>query len=309
MHQDTANHSPDKQALLLVTLVISVMIAFLAWQAIGMEGSWQQKLGRLAMYFAPLPFALALAHLFPAARGQSLFSPALLQDAGYFVLIVTFRIAFTALFISAVSLWYEQHLGYLTLHLGDGWPSWLRLLTALLLGDFLAWFHHLVRHKVSMFWQFHKVHHSQQQMNYFTDFRVHPMDYVIATLIVIVPQLVLQVDAPTIVLVGILVQWHTMIYHSNIRSDYGPLRYILVTPQSHRVHHSTQVEHHDSNFGVIFSIWDHLFRTQCRDYRAYPDTGVEEEFPAEHSFREVLLLKPLWRQLIYPFRQLLRRPS
>jgi sterol desaturase/sphingolipid hydroxylase (fatty acid hydroxylase superfamily) len=293
--------------LLLASVIVSATIAIAAWQATQVEGNLLQKLGRLALYVAPLPAVLMLTRLFPAVRSQGLITPGTLQDAGYFLLIIAFRIAFTAFFITAVTSGFERHLGHLAFHVGEQWPVWLRVLVALLFGDFLAWFHHLVRHKIGAFWEFHKVHHSQRDMNYFTDFRMHPIDYVIANLIVIVPQLMLQVDVPTIVLIGILVQWHTMTYHSNLRWNYGPLRFVLVTPQSHRVHHSCQPEHHDRNFGVIFSIWDHLFGTQYRYYDCYPDTGVEARFPNERSFRDVLLLRPLWQQMIHPFRQVLRR--
>lgn len=293
----------------MTTLLLSLAMAFAAWELLSVDGGLLQKSGRLLMYLAPVPLVFLLTRLFPADPSQPLCSPGLVQDAGYFVLIIAFRIAYTALFITAVTIWYQEHLDFLSWQVGEEWPLALRVLVALMLGDFLAWFHHLVRHKVPAFWEFHKVHHSQQQMNYFTDLRMHPVDYVIATLIVIVPQLMLQVDAPTIVMVGVLVQWHTMIYHSNLRTNYGPLRFILVTPQSHRVHHSREPQHFDSNFGVIFSIWDHLFRTQHRRYDEYPATGVEAEFPSERSFSDILLLRSLWQQMLYPIRRLFRRAT
>ncbi len=299
--------TPLNYGLLAVTFLLAAFVAISAMQAIQVEGGLVSKVGRLALYLAPVPFVLLLTRLIPADRSQPVFGPGLLQDSGYFILILVFRMALTAFFIVAATTWIQEHLAFMALSLGEGWPVWLKVLTALLIGDFLAWFHHLVRHKVSSFWEFHKLHHSQRQMNYFTEFRVHPIDYIIATLIIIVPQSLLQVDAPTIMLVGIIVQWHTMIYHSNLRTNYGPLRYVLVTPQSHRVHHSTEPEHFDSNFGVIFSIWDHLFGTQHRDYDTYPKTGVENEFPDERRFCDVLMLRSLFLQMIHPFIRVLRR--
>lgn len=291
---------------LWISLLASVLIAFAAWESVVTGGGLTEKLGRLLLYLSPLPIVLSLVRRFPADHDQPLLGPWLLQDSAYFVVIIAFRIAFTALFITAIADSFDRHLGYLRLEIGQDWPLWLRVTSAFLLSDFLAWFHHLVRHKVKIFWEFHKIHHSQHQMNYFTDFRIHPVDYVIANLIVIVPQLLLQVGAPTIVLIGVLVQWHTMIYHSNLRTNYGPLRYILVTPQSHRVHHSRQIAHHDHNFGVVLSIWDRLFRTQYAGTDEYPRTGVEPQFPTECSYGEVLKLRALWRQFLYPFQKLLR---
>lgn len=296
----------DGRWLLPLTLLVSLLLSWYGWQAIVSADGLAQKAGRLLMYLTPLPLVL-LSRRYPADRRQAAWSAGMLQDLGYFVLIVAFRIVFTALFIAAVAEFYRQHLGALSLHLGEGWPLWLRVLVAWLFSDLLGWFHHFVRHKVGAFWLFHQVHHSQRQLNYFTDFRMHPVDFVIANLIVIVPQLMVQVDAPTIVLIGILVQWHTMIYHSNLRSNYGPLRFLLVTPQSHRIHHSRLARHHDRNFGVVLSVWDRLFGTQYRDCNEYPETGVDAAFPAERSFAEVLRLKALLRQFLYPFSQLFHR--
>jgi sterol desaturase/sphingolipid hydroxylase (fatty acid hydroxylase superfamily) len=85
------------------------------------------------------------------------------------------------------------------------------------------------------------------------------------------------------------------------------LRYVLVTPQSHRVHHSIEPEHQDKNFGAILSIWDHLFGTQYRKYDEYPDTGItDNSFPHEDSFRPGRAAVTMTGQLIYPFRLLAR---
>jgi hypothetical protein len=65
-------------------------------------------------------------------------------------------------------------------------------------------------------------------------------------------------------------------YHGNLRTNLGVLRYLLVTPQSHRVHHSTELRHRDRNFGVLFSVWDQLFGTQYRGFDEYPETGVSD---------------------------------
>jgi len=252
---------------------------------------------------------LMLTRFWPIDRNQPWFSPGLVQDAAYFLQTIVVRNIITVVLIFTAADWFQKHASHLAIPLGEGWPVWAKVLLAVLITDFLAWFHHLVRHKVPMFWEFHKIHHSQHHMNPLTDFRVHPVDYLIATMILIVPHLILQVDAPTIVLVGIVIQWHTMLYHSNLRTTYGPLRFILVSPQSHRIHHSHEREHFDSNFGVIFSIWDRLFGTQVWDTKVYPGTGVEESFPRERSMREVLMLKAWWHQMLQPFRQFFRKAS
>jgi sterol desaturase/sphingolipid hydroxylase (fatty acid hydroxylase superfamily) len=82
----------------------------------------------------------------------------------------------------------------------------------------------------------------------------------------------------------------------------------LVTPQSHRIHHSIEPEHQDKNFGSLFSIWDFMFGTQVTAWRDYPETGIADQaFPHETSGDIAsLLLMPI-RQMIYPLRQIVKR--
>ncbi len=96
------------------------------------------------------------------------------------------------------------------------------------------------------------------------------------------------------------------LYHANIKTNLGPLKYILVTPQSHRIHHSLERKHWDKNYGFIFTIWDNVFGTQYKNYDEYPDTGVDDlNFPVERSF--TCVVKTFFAQLFYPFQQLLKR--
>ena len=101
--------------------------------------------------------------------------------------------------------------------------------------------------------------------------------------------------------------WHTRFCHANVRTNLGVLRWVLVTPQSHRVHHSLDPAHRDKNFGVTFSLWDHLFGTQHRDYDVYPECGIDDhDFPFEQEGRGPLAA--IAAQLVYPFARLARRP-
>lgn len=190
---------------------------------------------------------------------------------------------------------YAHYLGFLTLEPARAWPVPVRVALALLWGDFLFWAIHYVRHKVPFLWHFHAVHHSQRSLNFFTEYRVHPLDDVFAVVLGVLP--VLIVDLSDVVVAAIIWtrHWHTRLYHANIRTDFGPLRYVLVTPQSHRVHHSIEGRHQDTNFGLTFSIGDHLFGTQYRGYDEYPETGVADA-----------PLPTFLSQLFYPFDKIAR---
>lgn len=176
-------------------------------------------------------------------------------------------------------------------------------LLAVLAGDLLNWFHHYIRHKIGVLWLFHTIHHSQQQMNMFTDLRVHIIEYAIAKPVTILPLFVLGLDIQLAFWLTLVMESYTRIYHGNLRTNYGPLRYLLVTPQSHRIHHSALPRHLDKNFGVIFSFWDRMFGTQWPGYDEYPPTGISDAgFPHERSVAGLRVVTNYIRQMLYPFR-------
>jgi hypothetical protein len=142
-----------------------------------------------------------------------------------------------------------------------------------------------------------------QWLNFFTDLRYHILEHIVRHTWLVIPFLMLQVDPPQIVWFSLFAKWYTRFYHGNLRTNLGPLRFVLVTPQSHRIHHSIERSHRDTNFGSLFSIWDRLFGTQYRGYDEYPETGIEDEaFPHERvASIKSLLLKP-FTQMVYTVR-------
>jgi sterol desaturase/sphingolipid hydroxylase (fatty acid hydroxylase superfamily) len=195
----------------------------------------------------------------------------------------------------------ENHLDFLKITSFETHSEIARFAIGITFSDFLAWLQHWVKHKVPLFWYFHQVHHSQRELNLFTDFRFHFFEYLVSRLIVLVPLVSLGISTPHIVAYAIFATWITRFYHANIKTNLGIMRYIFVTPQSHRVHHSIEVRHQDKNFGVIFSFWDRIFGTQVEDYCVYPKTGINDpSFPIERETSlSSLVITPL-QQLIYP---------
>jgi sterol desaturase/sphingolipid hydroxylase (fatty acid hydroxylase superfamily) len=155
------------------------------------------------------------------------------------------------------------------------------------------------------------VHHAQRELNAFTAFRAHPVDTAVFKSIQFLPLFVLRngLEGST-VLVFAYVGW-THLVHSNIRTDLGPLRFVFVSPQAHRVHHSIDARHYEHNYGVVFSLWDRLFGTRWHGRDDYPDTGVDDPaFPVEQidpGWRGVAsALRSVARQIAHPLR--FRRP-
>jgi sterol desaturase/sphingolipid hydroxylase (fatty acid hydroxylase superfamily) len=133
---------------------------------------------------------------------------------------------------------------------------------------------HASMHRVPLLWRFHRVHHLDTHLDVSTTARFHPIEFVLGAIVLI----------PSIALLG-LSAWVLMVYevldaaanvftHSNVRIPSWAdriVRVVLVTPDMHRVHHSSFQPETDSNYGAVFSFWDRVFGT----YRAEPRDGYE----------------------------------
>lgn len=288
-------------------LAILVGLVVRGWTVVAPSDVWRDRLdlaldvATSPMTFVALAGILLLETAFPADRSQRLLSPALLQDLVWFLL---WYVAWTALtfayFVPLYSV-VSDHLGGVR-GAFQGLPRPLLVVAAVLLGDLTGWFLHLVKHRVPLFWRFHELHHSQAQLNLFTDQRNHPVDLIVPATITYAAAFVLSLNLPEITVYATFQLWYVRLVHANVRANLGPLRYVLVTPQSHRIHHSRQPEQFDRNFAGVFSIWDRLFRTHCDD-PGYPPTGLDDPaFPLEHGFGPGSVLRTTWAQLAYPFR-------
>lgn len=176
----------------------------------------------------------------------------------------------------------------------QSWPQWAQLLTYFIVNDFIKWSTHVLLHSVPFLWQFHKVHHSVEQMGFAAHLRYHWMENVVYNAILYLPMAMIGMnisDYFVVYLVSLIIGHFN---HANINVPLGPLKYLLNNPQMHIWHHAKVMpEAHKNgvNFGISLSIWDYLFRTAH-----IPSSGRDiplgfeglETFP--HSF---------WGQLWY----------
>lgn len=266
-----------------------------------------QKKVMVLSFILPIPIVVICEHFYPVDPHQKILSTALVQDIIWTVSVKFIGIIALVAYIHMLENFYTQYMNFLSWTLFDHAPEIITVILGLLLVDFLEWFHHFVRHKVPWFWHFHVIHHSQKHMNMFTDTRYHFLEYFIAKTIMTFPLLIIGLNVTSIIYIVLIKVGWSKIYHSNIRTNMGPLKYIFVTPQSHRIHHSKKLEHADKNFGVFFSIWDYMFKTQYKGYDEYPDTGVENKrYPQDESnFGINLIVTPI-KQTLFPFFEIAR---
>lgn len=253
---------------------------------------------------------LLLEFVWPAVKGQRVLSRALAQDFLWFNVDGVFKMAILPAYLGFLRMAYDNLSGGFAFTASNAWPVPVTIVTAFLLSDFLNWFHHWVRHKVTVFWHFHVIHHSQREMNLFTDLRVHSVEYVIAQGITFVPLFLFPLTHPAIMGYGAVMMWYTRLIHANVRTNFGPLRHVLVSPQYHRVHHSMELQHRDKNFGVILTVWDRMFGTMHPRFDEYPVTGVDgADFAPPDGWSPGKWAASLVAQFLYPFRQLAGRRS
>ena len=263
------------------------------------------------LYFNPWFWAFTLSIFvaewrWPADTKQRVFSPGLAQDFVWFNMDAAFKVAALPAVAGFLALSFDALTGGFRVPVLESWSVPTKIVISVLVFDFLQWFHHWVRHKVLAFWHFHAVHHSQREMNVFTDLRVHAGEYIISEALVFVPMIVLGLTPWAVMGVAGARWWWTRFIHANIRTNCGPFKVILVTPQFHRVHHSIEPQHQDLNYGVVFSVWDRLFGTLHSDYDEYPATGVEGlPFAPPATLNPLAWLKDYAVQFMYPFRALL----
>ena len=203
---------------------------------------------------APQPLVLRKGLLLDAAYW--FITPILTRAAtGAILALILFAVAFCIGFENTPREFLTHGFGPLSRQ-----PTWLQAFEILLLSDFVDYWTHRSLHLGSL-WRIHAIHHSPEEMNWISSSRVHPLNDLITRSCQLLPILALGFSALAIISVVPLVSFYVMFLHSNVRWDFGPLRWVLVSPAYHRWHHTSDKEGIDKNFAGIFPIWDVLFGT------------------------------------------------
>lgn len=145
-----------------------------------------------------------------------------------------------------------------------GIPEWGRVIAAILLFDIWMYIWHRLNHRVPFLWRFHRVHHSDPHMDVSTATRFHTGEIVFSSILRIPVILLLGMQLWELFIYEILVVIVVQFHHANInlpgKLD-NCLRWVIVTPHMHKVHHSRWQPETDSNFSTIFSFWDRIWST------------------------------------------------
>jgi sterol desaturase/sphingolipid hydroxylase (fatty acid hydroxylase superfamily) len=178
-------------------------------------------------------------------------------------------------------------------------PFIAKVLIGILALDLIIYGQHIMFHSIPLLWRLHMVHHADLDIDVTTGLRFHPVEIILSLGIKLAAILLVGPPVLAVILFEILLNATSMFNHSNIRMPAGVdrlLRYFVVTPDMHRVHHSVVILETNSNFGFNLPWWDRLFGT----YRAQPAAGHEEMVLGLSQFRDPQRLTLPWL-LVLPF--------
>ncbi len=179
-------------------------------------------------------------------------------------------------------------------------PPWMAVVASIVLLDAAIYLQHVMFHAVPALWRVHRMHHADLDFDVTTGVRFHPIEVVLSMLIKFAVVVALGAPALGVLIFEVLLNATSMFNHGNVRIPIRLdryLRWLLVTPDMHRVHHSIVVGETNSNFGFNLPWWDRLLGT----YRDQPAAGHDGMTIGIEQFR---VARELWldRMLLQPFR-------
>jgi sterol desaturase/sphingolipid hydroxylase (fatty acid hydroxylase superfamily) len=186
-------------------------------------------------------------------------------------------------------------------------PSWAAIVGGVVLLDLIIYLQHVMFHAVPALWRLHRMHHADLDIDVTTGARFHPVEILLSMLIKFAAIAALGVPPAAVVVFEVLLNATSMFNHANVRIPLpvdAALRWLVVTPDMHRVHHSIERDETDSNFGFNLPLWDRLFGT----YRAQPRAGHPAVKIGIPGFRDPAQCSRLLGMLAIPF-QTDRRPT
>ncbi|OGW70824.1 MAG: hypothetical protein A3A88_08555 [Nitrospirae bacterium RIFCSPLOWO2_01_FULL_62_17] len=188
--------------------------------------------------------------------------------------------------------------GWGLLNAFDG-PAWLKGLLAVVLLDLVLYLQHVMFHAVPVLWRFHMMHHADLDVDVTTGARFHPIEVVLSMGIKLATVALIGAAPAAVLAFEVLLNASSMFNHSNVRIPVAvdrALRWVVVTPDMHRIHHSILPRETNTNFGFNLPWWDRLLGT----YRVDPLEGQEGMTLGLEQFRDPMRLR-LGGMLALPF--------
>ncbi|MCC8962557.1 sterol desaturase family protein [Bradyrhizobium sp. Pear76] len=225
-----------------------------------------------------VPFELLFA-----ARPQKIFRRGLLTDMAFLFINGWLVFAGVTAILAVATLVNQWILPSAVKQAVGDLPYLVQVLIAILIGDLGVYWTHRTLHAVPAMWHIHAVHHAVEELDWLAAVHQHPLDVTFMKAGSLFPLVALGFSAEAIGTYLALYYWQTWLTHANVRLSYGPLRHVLVSPEFHHWHHSSEREARDKNFAGLFSFYDVLFGSVYLPQGQKPKTfGVDEPMPSRY---------------------------
>lgn len=238
---------------------------------------------------------LTLEHFWPHAKNRKDRIKHLLNNSGLLVITTVANFFISIILINWVQYVDRNNFGLMNiLNLSATAKAFLGVIVL----DFTSYFIHRLIHKSKILWRFHRVHHSEIDMDSSTSFKFHPLEAIILFPALLAEIGLIGISFPAIVLYNVIILPIFFILHSNLKYPkwieriFSP---VFATPDFHRVHHSDEQKYTDSNYGDIFSLWDRLFGTFQKVDSQNIHYGLKE-----YSDKKT---QSFWNMITNPFRK------
>lgn len=218
-----------------------------------------------------------------------------------FMLLIAAGVMLAVIPVAAVGLaaWARvHHIGLFNLL---AIPAWLEIPLSVIALDCAMYWQHRSMHGPMWLWRLHRVHHSDVEFDATTALRFHPLEMLATSSWKWLAVLLLGASPVAVLVFGVMTGMYSLFIHSNLQLP-APIdalwRWVFVTPDLHRVHHSVDFVEGNRNFGTILSCWDRWFDSHCdepRDGHAAMQIGLPSFRDAQSQTLLSLLMQPVRR--------------
>lgn len=175
--------------------------------------------------------------------------------------------------------------------------SWLVLFVGV---EFIYYWEHRLSHRVHLLWATHAVHHSSEALVFTSAYRLGWTQLLSVMWVMLLPLVWLGYPPGSVLTLLAFDLAYQFWLHTELIGSLGPLEYVLNTPRHHRVHHSTQLEHLDRNFGGVLIVFDRVFGTVCDAATAPERYGIRGHGPNHDMFA---IVSAPWQELFQALRR------
>ncbi len=216
---------------------------------------------------------VVIEKLFPLYKGQAVFRPEWQTDMKHFavnhflvgLILLTVNFLLNHAFGWLVDSNFQQTVRHI--------PYLPQLLLCILAADLAQYWTHRAYHEVPYLWRYHSVHHSAKTMDWLAGSRQHILELIFTRVCVLAPLFVLGFSEAVMNTYIIIVGFQAVFNHANVHLPWGPLKYLIVTPDFHHWHHSQDDEAIDRNYAAHYAFIDYIFGTAVKvpKHKPFPE--------------------------------------